>query len=250
MLTLSPKQRELQARDDRILESARDLVLLHGYYGMTMDQIARESGCPKGTLYHRFACKEDILVAIAVTCTERRTAMMRRALDFEGCSRERLLGLAEAAALYGRMNPQDLQIMHTATGPIREKASPSRVLALLEAERDMMRNLVGLLNEAVAAGDLVPEYAGVLEEMAEGAFALLEGGFTLIQDGVPQQILGVRDPFYKLWRYFNRAMDAYGWKPLFSEWDYEESLAKIRQQIFPDEAQALYGEGAWYGDRL
>lgn len=250
VLTLSPKQRELQARDDLILETARSLVLVHGYYGMTMDQIARESGCPKGTLYHRFACKEDIVVAMAIACMARRTAMMRRALAFDGRSRERLLGLAEGAALFGRMNPQDLQIMHTATGPIREKASPVRIAAMLDAERDMMRNLADLLEEAVAAGDLIPDYPGVLEEMAEGAFALLEGGFTLIQDGVPQQVLGVRDPFYKLWRYFNRSMDAYGWKPLFSEWDYEESLAKIRQQIFPEEAQALYGEGAWYGDRL
>ena len=140
--------------------------------------------------------------------------------------------------------------MHTATGPIREKATPVRVSALLEAERAMMRILIDLLNDAVRDGDLTPEYEGVLAEMAEGAFSLLEGGFTLIQDGVPQLILGIQDPFYKLWRYFNRAMDAYGWRPLFSEWDYEESLAKIRQEIFPEEAQALYGEGAWYGDRL
>lgn len=250
MLVLSPKQRELQTRDIQILEAARSLVLVHGYFGITMDQIARESGCPKGTLYHRFACKEDILVAMAVECTQRRTAMMRRALAFDGRSRERLMGVTEGAALYGRSNEADLQILHTATGPIREKASPSRVLLLIDAERDMMRIMFDLLSEAVKAGDLVPDDPGMLDEMAEGALALLEGGFMLIQDGVPQQILGVRDPFYKLWRYYNRAMDAYGWKPLFTEWNYEESLVRIRQEIYPEEAQALYGDGVWYGDRI
>ena len=250
VLALSPKQRELQERDRRILGAARALVLTHGYYGTTMDQIAKESGCPKGTLYHRFACKEDILVAIAVECMKRRAAMMRRAMRYKGRSRERLLGLAEGAVLYGRLNPQDIQIMHTATGPIREKVSPTRVSALLEAERATMGILMALLSDAVAEGDLAPEGEGTLHEIAEGGFALLEGGFALIHGGVTQQVLGVSDPFYKLWRYFNRAIDAYGWRPLFSEWDYEESLARIRESVFPEEAQALYGEGAWYGDRL
>lgn len=249
MLTLSPKQRELQERDNNILRVARELVLAHGYYGVTMDHIAKESGCPKGTLYNRFACKEDILVAIAVDCAVRRSDMIRRAAGFHGRSRERLLGLGEAAALFGRLNPQDLLILHTATGPIREKASISRLSALVEAERTTMTILVNLLDEAIREGDLVPEYEGVRQEVAIGNFSLLEGGFALIQDQVPQHVLGVGDPFHKLWRYFNRTMDAYGWKPLFSEWDYEESLANIRKAVFPDEAQALYGKGEWYGDR-
>lgn len=249
MLTLSPKQQALQERDAQIMRSARDLVLAHGYFGVTMDQIARECGCPKGTLYHRFASKEDILVAMAVECIERRSAMMRRGIGYSGRSRERLMGLCEGAALFGRLNPQDIRLMHMAMGPIREKASVMRVSALLEAERATIGILFELLDDAVATGDLVPDYEGVCQEIAEGGFALLEGGFSLIQDQVPQQALGVSDPFHKLWRYFNRAMDAYGWRPLFSEWDYEESLANLRKAVFPDEAQALYGAGAWYGDR-
>jgi len=89
VLTLSPKQLELQERDNHILGVARELVLANGYFGITMDQIARESGCPKGTLYHRFACKEDILVAMAVNSSERRSKMMRRAASYDGRTRER-----------------------------------------------------------------------------------------------------------------------------------------------------------------
>jgi AcrR family transcriptional regulator len=248
VLVLSPKQRELQERDTRILEAARQLVLVHGYFGMTMDQIARESGFPKGTLYHRFDCKEDVLVALAVESIQRRQAMMQRAAEYAGRSRERLLGIAEAAVLFGRLNPQDVRIMHIATGPIREKASLSRLTTLADAERATLGILLRLLDEAVATGDLEPDGDATLKEIAEGGFALLEGGFRLIQDEIPQRILGLDDPFFRLWKYFNRTMDAYGWRPLFSEWDYEQSLADIRQRLFPAEAQALYGEGAWYGD--
>lgn len=249
MIVLSPKQQAMQERERSILEVSRDLVLEHGYYGVTMEQIARASGCPKGTLYHRFACKEDILVTLAVECIDRRSALFHRAAAFEGKSRERALGIGEAAALFGRLHPEDLRIMQTATGPIREKASPIRLMPLLEAERVAMNVLVGLLKEAVEAGDLELDHNGTIEEIAIGSWGLLHGGFSIIQDGIPQNLLGVSDPFHKLWRYFNRSIDAYGWRPLFDEWDYEESLARLRKEVFPVEAQALYGEGMWYGDR-
>lgn len=249
MLILSPIQVEHQERDRHILGVARELVLANGYFGVTMDQIARESGCPKGTLYHRFSCKEDVLVAMAVASSDRRSAMMGRAVRYEGRTRERLLGIGEAAALFGRLYPQDLQILRTATGPIREKASVAKLMALVESERAVIRILSDLLDDAIAVGDLKPDDEGTLHEMVLGNFGLMEGGFTLIQDGVASQALGVGDPYYKLWRYFNHAMDSYGWRPFFDEWDYEESLCRIRRDVFPDEAQQLYGGGMWYGDR-
>jgi AcrR family transcriptional regulator len=249
MLTLSPKQREMQERDAHILRVARDLVLVHGYYGMTMDQIARESGCPKGTLYHRFVCKEDILVALAIESTERRNDLLSRGAGFEGKTRERLLALGEATALFGRLHPEDLRILHMATGPIREKASLARVSRLLELERAAMGTLVHVLRDAAQAGDLESDDEDALQEVAIGAWSLVEGGFDLIQSGIPQHTLGTPNPFQMLWRYFNRSIDAYGWRPLFSEWDYEASLANIRQSVFSEEAQALYGEGRWEGDQ-
>ena len=248
MLALSPKQRELQERDRHVLQVARKLLLEHGYFGVTMDQIARESGCPKGTLYHRFACKEDMLVTMAIDSLDRRSAMFRRAIAFDGRTRERALAVGEAAALFGRLYPKDLRVLHAATGPIREKASLIRISALMEAERVAMEIYVDLLNEAVAEGDLTPDHDGMLEEMAIGGWGMLEGGFSIIQDGIPQHVLGVEDPFYKLWRFYNRYIDAYGWEPLFDAWDYEESLARVRESVFPEEATTLYGDGNWYGD--
>ena len=79
MLELSAKQRELQERDEDILRVARDLVLLHGYHGMTMNQIAQESGYPKGTLYQRFVCKEDVITALAAESMNRRVDLLLKA---------------------------------------------------------------------------------------------------------------------------------------------------------------------------
>lgn len=250
MAFISPKQQQMLERDQAILNAARALVLEQGYYGITMDSIAKASGCPKGTLYHRFASKEDILVALAAESLQRRNAMMERGAAFEGRTRERFLAMAEGISLYSRLHPEESQIVHNTLGPVREKASPIRLDVLLEAEREALRIARDILRAAVSAGDLEPEHDESIEEIALGSWGLLEGGFTLIESGMAHLALRIDNPLHKVWRYFNRAVDAYGWQPLFKDWDYEKGLATIRQEIFPKEAEQLYGEGNWYGDRF
>jgi len=77
---------------------------------------------------------------------------------------------------------------------------------------------------------------------------LAEGGYALMENGIPENALGLANPFHELWHGFNTLADAYGWRPLFSEFDWEETLAQIRRTVFPEEAQRIYGEGCWYGD--
>jgi len=250
MRSLSPKQRELLDRDAKVLGVARKLILERGYYGVTMAHIAQASGCRKGTLYHRFASKEDVLIALAADSLGRRAIMMERGAAYRGRTRERVLALGEGVALFTRLNPDDSRILHTATGPVREKASPERLLALVEQEKRNIQGVHAILHDAVREGDVKADSGEVLLELALGTWGLVDGGFTLIEGGIPQQVLGVRDPFTKVWRAFNRLADAYGWNPLFDEWDYEESLASVRKTIFPKEAQELYGEGQWYGDHM
>jgi len=48
----------------RILGSARTHLLAYGYSGFTMDDIARELGMSKKTLYRHFPGKDDIITAI------------------------------------------------------------------------------------------------------------------------------------------------------------------------------------------
>ncbi len=248
MLELSAKQREMRERDEDILRAARALVLSHGYHGITMNQIAQQTGYPKGTVYQRFACKEDVITALAAESMNRRVAMLRRADSFDGRTRERFAALAEAEALFWRLNSDDIQIVLTASRPILEKASEWNAAALHESERAVVGIIIELLKEAVRSGDFPQSMEGRLEELAFGVWGLVEGGFALIRRHVPQSSLGIGDPVTRLWFAANQFLDAYGWEPLFDTWDYHESLARIRKTIFPEESTEAYGEGAWYGD--
>jgi AcrR family transcriptional regulator len=249
MQRLSPKQREIRERDEAILRCARELLLERGYFGITMDLIAEASECPKGTMYQRFGCKEDIVLALALGCLQERAEMMRRASAFEGRSRERVIAMGEAVTLYARLHPQDSQILHAATGPVREKATPHRLSALTQMENQSIDFLRSILRDAVLEGDLTLSGGATIEELAFVIWGLVEGCFTLIEAGVPQAVLGLGDPFSRMFRGFNVMADGYGWRPLFAEWDWEETLANVRRSVFPEETQQLHGAGQWYGDR-
>ncbi len=249
MLQLSERQLAIQERENTILDAACRVLLKQGYFGLTMEAVAKASECPKGTLYQRFGCKEDLLIALALRSFDRRLAMMTRGARYEGLSRERVLALGEAVSLFTRLYPDDSRIMHAATGPVREKATPERMRHLMEIEQRMIGILQGILKDAEAEGNLECRYEGMVTEMIFGIWALVDGSFTLIECDSPRAALGIQNPFTNMFRTFNTLADAYGWRPLFSEHNWEETLARVRRSVFPMEAQAVYGEGNWHGDK-
>jgi len=246
--TISPRQREIRKRDAHILDVARQLLLADGYYGMTMDRIADMSECPKGTMYQRFACKEDLILALALGSVKRRLDMMRRGASFAGRPRQRMAGVGEGVVLYARLNPEDWHIIRISSGPIREKGSTERIGAIQRIENDTADLVRGILLDAVNNGDLVVDGGTKVEGIAYALCALAVGGYALVENDVAQNALGVASPLRALSEVYNRLADGYGWQPLYSELDWEETLAEIRRTVFPDEAQQLYGHGCWYGD--
>ena len=82
--TLSRKQREVQGRQERILELARSMIVRDGYHGLSMDRIAEALEYSKGTIYQHFTCKEEILMALVNQTMERRLHLFQRAAAFRG----------------------------------------------------------------------------------------------------------------------------------------------------------------------
>ena len=105
-----------------------------------------------------------------------------------------------------------------------------------------------IVQEAVDQGDLVLTGSNSVERITFVLSALVDGGYALVENGIPQNVLGLTNPGHELWRAYNTLADAYGWRPLGDEIDWEETLAEIRRTIFPEESERLYGCDCWYGD--
>ena len=56
---------------EQILSSAAQLFIEHGYYGLSMRQIAESVGVTKAALYYHFKDKEDLFLAILKAYLER-----------------------------------------------------------------------------------------------------------------------------------------------------------------------------------
>lgn len=224
------------------------MLLEEGYHSLTMERVAAGSQTPKGTLYQHFTSKEDMVLALSLQGLEGRLEMMRRGALYPGRTRERMVALGEGASLFMRSHPEDAEIMRMARGSMRERASAQRVQMAMRIEHDMVQLVRDVLANAVAQGELkLLPYVSV-EQMTLALWALVEGGFTLVQEAVPRAVLEMDNPIHDLWIGYNVLADGYQWAPLFCEWDWEETLAEIRRRLFPEETQAVYGENAWYGD--
>ena len=81
-LSIAPGRRERQKleREQKILAAARRLFDRRGYIKTSMEDVARRAGLAVGTLYNYFSSKDQLLVALSRSDTERLLSIGERIL--------------------------------------------------------------------------------------------------------------------------------------------------------------------------
>ena len=96
---------------DVILDAARALVLVGGPRAASVAAIAKASGAPAGTLYHRFGNRDGILAAAWLRALERFQA---RAMATEADTpAETAIAMAVAGISFARELPEDARLLLT-----------------------------------------------------------------------------------------------------------------------------------------
>ncbi len=106
MMSSNPQpltQADRRARSrDALLEAAARRISTHGYGALRLEQVAGEAGYSRGALYHQFAGKEDLALAVVCWIDETWTdEVARPALD-ETNPADTLLTIARRHAVYCR----------------------------------------------------------------------------------------------------------------------------------------------------
>lgn len=82
-----PVQKRSQDTIEKILDTTAQLLIRHGYIGLTTNQIASEAGIGIGTVYRYFADKNDLLIALrdrtSAAMTDELTGVVLSSLSFE-----------------------------------------------------------------------------------------------------------------------------------------------------------------------
>jgi AcrR family transcriptional regulator len=134
---------------DRILDAARTLVLRDGPRAASVAAIARESGAPVGTLYHRFGSRDGVLAAAWLRALER---FQRRALTAAENSEplEAAAAMASSQVGFAREHPEDARLLVTLRREDLLDADPDRAFrARLEAINAPLEITLATLTKAL-----------------------------------------------------------------------------------------------------
>lgn len=243
MAVLTRKQREIREREVRLLDIARELVLDKGYHGMTMARIAGRLDVAKATVYQHFSCKEEIIIALAGRSVDLQRGLVDRAARFQGTPRERMYAIGEATQLFAFLYPEDARIFQLINAEaITQKASEASLARLRLSGRETASVMNGIARDAIARGDLHLEPGDTIEDLTYQFWLMGESTKAAMWSWMPPQELGVADPFEAMFHNGMIIGDAYGWRPLSNEWDYQYTRRRIRKEVFPSECRKAYGE--------
>jgi AcrR family transcriptional regulator len=95
---------------DLILDTARELVLQHGARAATLHAIGEATGAPKGSLYHRFDSRDDLLAGVWMRAVKR---SQRDFIDALVGKHRMAAAIACALAIYdfAEHEPSDAQLL-------------------------------------------------------------------------------------------------------------------------------------------
>lgn len=117
---------------DVILDATRALVLADGPRAASVAAIAKASGAPAGTLYHRFGNRDGILAAAWLRALDRFQARALSAVD--DTAADTAVAMAVAAVRFARELPDDARLLLTIRpGDLLDDAPDADFTATLSA---------------------------------------------------------------------------------------------------------------------
>lgn len=180
---MATRRRTKAAEDKRaaILAAGMTLFSRYGYRRTSIEEVAREAGIAKGTVYLYFQTKEEIFRALAQMTIDRVLEGATAAAAGPGGVGERLRAILEAKFGYFH----DLLAGSPHASELLD--SKSRVCADLfqQADRAYQRVLARTIADAAARGELTPTRAGLTPEAAAELLMGSAHGLSLGTDAPP-----------------------------------------------------------------
>jgi AcrR family transcriptional regulator len=241
MGTLTRKQKEVREREQRLLVIARKMLIDNGFAGLNLDELARVTEYSKGTVYGHFACKEDLVTALAIQSMEQRLSLFDRAQRFSGLPRERMLAIGIADEIFVRLHPSYFRSeLVIKMAELETRASPERRVILDSLDQKCFSCVRQIIDEAIARGELSLCAPSGPSDLVFALFSMAIGASTAIMNFCPLlEKFQIADPFLSYRENVQLMLDGFGWKPLRTVWDYAGTFRRIALEIFPDESRQI-----------
>jgi AcrR family transcriptional regulator len=158
---MNPPRGDAGSRRAVILDAALRVFGQYGYRRSSMDDIARETGIAKGTIYLSFASKEEVFQALSQRLAQRMLAGAEAARHRPGTTADKLAAMH--AAWFGTYADTISRSPHAAELlDAKHRLSADLVSDSASRYRRLVRDVVA---EAVAAGELDLKPAGLTADI-------------------------------------------------------------------------------------
>lgn len=174
-----------EARRVAILDAADRLLREHGAHGLTINEVLLEAGISKGTLYHYFSGKDDLLAALITRRLDAWSEAVTKAVNTREGPTQRLISLLRA--VISEKSP-DLPLLISMLPTLQsdDGAALQARLQLAGQER-----FLPLLTEVIADGVSRQEFsspspsgsAAVVMSLLQEMASTISRGLTDIRDG-------------------------------------------------------------------
>ena len=149
--------RKPETRPDEILDAALQVFAINGYRGTRLEQVAEAAGVTKGTIYHYFSSKEQLLLEAA---RKRRTRIFAEAEAAIGDSSEPAsvrLRRGHHMAWHRWCNPQSRQLLRLMISEVSVEAPAVFQEWLRDGFLRGIRLMAGLIEEGKKNGEFRPD---------------------------------------------------------------------------------------------
>ncbi|MCQ4214733.1 TetR/AcrR family transcriptional regulator [Streptomyces longispororuber] len=154
MRTAQRKAYDVAERERRLLRTALDVISRDGLHQLTLGRLAQEAGYSKGTVYHHFTCREDLLVELSAESLRRQSRAFQSVAELPWDGVRALYGLAFAAMRHAETQPALFESSVTAlTDAVLGAASQERLDRRRLVAEQTTRIVVAVVERTVREGE-------------------------------------------------------------------------------------------------
>ena len=232
----TPKQREIELREELLVKTAGQILLTEGFAALSMERLAEELSTAKGTIYNHYPNREELLLSMAVTAINKRQDMFDAASTSTGSSRERMLAVGVACEIYRRNYPLHFVVesivCHSA---IWDRCTEERRDLMRKHEHRCMALVAGIVRSGIADGDL--KLVGGLnpEEMTLSLWALTFGSYIIDMTSPSLKDIGIDSVHRSVRMGSLHMLNGYDWQPIWLADEHADRIVQICKNVFPDE---------------
>jgi TetR/AcrR family fatty acid metabolism transcriptional regulator len=143
-----------EQRRRAILQAARLVFARKGFEPSTLEEVAREAGLAKGTLYLYFKDKEDLYFQTMVDLLERALAEIGARAEAPGDALGRLRGIAMGQLSFIARHRDTMHLLAPFSNPTLARLHKRLIAALMERLTAHRQRVIALVEEGQRAGSV------------------------------------------------------------------------------------------------